>query len=239
LAVPVAVEGLVARTRAACVSRQRGSGPSDGLPVVSIRLAAVLPRTSGNVRRPIRGDPVHPPIADRCAIHRCPVHGWRSARCNARCIRGRDRPPCRRIDVIGPSRALGTPVSRIRGHARDAASAVGVPVGRMMRSTVMPPAHRLRPSPVTRAREAAPRRRRKVVIMGTRIVRRDASGATRRPMIPQPAGGEADRHDRALGPALDQPTTTYRSRGASLRAMGPSAPHTTMSSIRAPYSSTR
>ena len=35
------------------------------------------------------------------------------------------------------------------------------------------------------------------------------------------------------------PVTTSRSRGASLRTIGPSSPHTMMSSIRAPYRPSR
>ena len=71
--------------------------------------------------------------------------------------------------------------------------------------------------------------------MRSRIDRRDASGATRRPMIPQPARSATRR--RAPDPPQDQPSTTYRSRDASLSAIGPSGPQTTMSSMRAPYSS--
>lgn len=45
-----------------------------------------------------------------------------------------------------------------------------------------------------------------------------------------------DDTPRAGGSRPGQPSTTCSSRGASLRTSGPSSPHTTMSSILAPYS---
>ena len=44
---------------------------------------------------------------------------------------------------------------------------------------------------------------------------------------------------RGRGPRTAQPSTTYSSRDAWLSWIGPTGPHTTMSSIRAPYSPTR
>ena len=53
-------------------------------------------------------------------------------------------------------------------------------------------------------------------------------------------GRDPSTDDTAGAPAAPtgrrQPSTTYSSRGASLSTIGPSGPHTTMSSMRAPYS---
>ena len=106
-----------------------------------------------------------------------------------------DRRSRRAIDVLA-ARLCGTGWSR--AHAGGATGLVWAPMGGVMRSTVMAPAHRLRrPSRVARAGEATPKRRCEVVVMRSRIWRRDASGATRRPMIPQPAREKADPRPRS------------------------------------------
>ena len=133
------------------------------------------------------------------------------------------------------------PRARVRAHAGDAARPIGRRLGVVVRSTVMPAAHR--PSRLgtgwPEAGTATPDRRRS---NGGHAVLdrsgRDASGATRRPMIPQAARRRAATA-ATVAATHRQPSTTYSSRGASLSAIGPSGPHTTMSSIRAPYSPTR
>ena len=61
----------------------------------------------------------------------------------------------------------------------------------------------------------------------------------RDPSFDDTAGCRTRSRHAGRGSGRPQPSTTYSSRGASLRAIGPSGPHTTMSSIRAPYSPTR
>jgi hypothetical protein len=143
----------------------------------------------------------------RCRVRRCRIRG-----------RGVDRRagPCRRVGhpihaarVDGSARrrrlvdmpaALLAGARRARAHPGDAAAAVSAPMSGVMRSTVMAPAHRWHgPSHVARVGVATPKRRREMVIMRTRSLRRDASGATRRPMIPQAVRLEADPQPKGVG----------------------------------------
>ena len=67
---------------------------------------------------------------------------------------------------------------------------------------------------------------------GGHLISGDGRAARIRHRLDDTAGAGRRRRRRPS----PQPSTTYSSRGASLSTIGPSSPHTTMSSIRAPYS---
>ena len=149
----------------------------------------------------------------------------------------------RRRRMAGGIALWGT--SRARARARATWRAVGGAAGVMPRAAVMASAHR-RCGPGTIPGPGRRRRSGAVVWWSWALgsLERDASGASRLPMIPQaaqrkPGSTPASRSGVIDRQVLPQPSTTYSSRGASLSAIGPSGPHTTMSSMRAPYSPTR
>ena len=92
----------------------------------------------------------------------------------------------------------------------------------MVRPAVMASAHRpWGPGRVAETVVAAPKWRQAVVVMCSRKAGREASGATRRPMIPQAGRSKPDR--RSGRGDRRQPPTTWRSRDTSLsddRAVG-------------------